>query len=102
VRGIVSSLRRRFLGTDDTVFVGGRVGHTGAWGRTDFFYEVGDEVPQTERGHSTYSVRMREGFWCNVVQGKIQDWSVKPIHFTIIDADGRPVRENTHYLREPR
>ncbi len=79
---------KRALRVDDAVFVGPRKGTIGAWAGDGRTYKIGSVVPHSARGHSTYSIQTRQGWWISVVQGRIETWSRRPIHPTVLDADG--------------
>ena len=86
----VNTLLLRADIVDVTNVIGGarRIGTTKAWGCSGHRYVGGDAVPHL-RNRSTYSVATVGGHWVNVVNGRIDSWSVKPIHDSVADVYGR-------------
>ena len=66
--------------------------HLQAWECTGRRYREGDEVPHLPNGRSTYSISTSEGWCVNIAQGRVCGWSDKPIHDTVVDSRGRPMR----------
>lgn len=80
---------------------GRRIGHVRAWSCTGRQYANGDAVPHL-RNVSTYSVPTVEGWWINVVDGRIESWSAKPVMDTVGDLYGRVRRPTAGRRRSPR
>lgn len=82
--GLLLMRLRRAFGVHDLVDVrdatgARRIGHVRAWLCAGRLYRTGDAVPHFD-GWSTYSLQTLEGWWVNIVNGRLVDWSVKPIH----------------------
>lgn len=74
---------RRWFGFSDTLAVRNlngeeRTGTTRAWHCRGDHYTNGAPVPHF-RDHSTYAVLTDQGWWANIAQGRIHDWSTKPM-----------------------
>lgn len=78
----VGAFLKRPLRRDDLVTVTNlngetRTGMVSGWARNGWIYLGGQKAPHIH-GHSSYSIETKDGWWVNIAQGRIQDWSVRP------------------------
>lgn len=79
---------RDLWGIDDVVHLDPQhIGHVAAWRMRGELYAKGDPAPHLEN-RSTYSLQTREGWFANVAKGRVESWSVKPIHGTVANVYG--------------